>query len=308
MVNSNLKAFGRSKGWHQTKEQVFGLYNGFQCSIESSSWLDNPRQTVVNCLFSSIDQSTQNILTTFLKENKKKIGHKDYQLSDVYIVLIFLDTWSSTKAEKLEQALNSLTNELSRLELRPAFAEGHTDFSRYNHYNQSGLGLLLLSEDYQAIKQEIDRDNQQRLLERTSYLSGAAGAFLFTLPIIIIWVLVAYYFNIITTIGGVLISLAAYYGYDKLKGKEDVGMKIILVLATVIAIIIANVATFHVQFMEYGLNFSESMDLIQHDPEVKTAFQSELGISMFFGLIGIAWVVFGLSTKPNYIKPAEKVS
>ncbi|MEL7220266.1 MAG: hypothetical protein AAGJ93_03040, partial [Bacteroidota bacterium] len=255
----------------------------------------------------SIDLAAQNNLTSFLKENKKKIGCKDYEVNDVYVALVFLDTWSSTKADKLDTALECLTNELKRLALRPSFAEDQTDFSRYQHYDHSGSGLLLQSDAYQKAKQEIERGNKQRLLERTSYFSGAGGALLFTLPVVIVWVLVAYYFNIITSIGGILISLAAYYGYDKFKGREAIGMKVILVLVTILAIVVANIATVYMQLSEYGLSLAESLELIQYDPEVKDVFISDLGISLFFGLIGIGWVIFGLSTEPDYIQPAEKV-
>jgi hypothetical protein len=217
MVNKNLIEFGRRKAWHQTQEQIFGLFEGYQCSISGSGWMDNPRQTVVSCMFADIDIDQRNKLFAFLDENKKKLGYKEQEVQNVYVLLVFNDSWKSTKPKTLDSALTILTTELKRLNIQPGFSEGHTDFSRYNYYNHSGLGIMLQPDDYEAVSQEINRENKQRLLERTSYISGVGGALLYALPVIIVWVLVAYFFNIITSIGGIIISLAAYYGYDKFK-------------------------------------------------------------------------------------------
>lgn len=302
MLTKKLKAFGKEHNWYKTTGAVFGLYKDYSFSIYQSDLSSSPQTKTIVATFDNITEAQQQDLTVFLKENKKAYSYKHFEVGQDYLSIVFIENLRRVKNEKLNQLLEFIVEELQRIDVPKI-----NDPASLGYYNLSGKGVLLTPSEYEKIKQDATRQQSKDKLERTSYIQGFFGAFLFTIPVIILWVIVAFYFNYLIAALAIFIAIAASFGYNKFKGKLGVGTKWSIALATILGIFVANIITMILELNYLELDLGQRLQLIFSNEEVRSIFLQNLGMSMVFGALGIWWIVSSVETKPFYIEHAEKL-
>lgn len=304
MLTKNLKEFGKQHNWYKTKNSVFGAYQGYVINIYQSDLTSSPQSKTIICKFDPIEEERRLNIQQEIEKHKKQYGYKQFEVSEKFVAVVLFENWRRTKNEKITDVLNFIIETIKANDVSPI---DDNILSNYQAYNLSGEGVLLDHAEYSRINQEFNRHNSKESLERVSYMNGFLGALLFTVPVIILWVLIAVFFNYLIAAFGIFIAVAASYGYEQFKGKLGGGTKIILIITTLLAIVIANIISTYIDLSYLELGYSQTMELMFTNPEIRSVLLSNLGLSAVFGAIGVWWIISSVETKRHFIEKAEKI-
>ena len=303
MIYNKLQKFGREKGWYRTKMSIFGIYNNYLFNIYQGNVTSSPQYKTIVCRTEKMSENQALEIKQLLTDNKKSIKYDLLEVGIDFISITFYENLLPTKAAKLDETLNFISKELSDRNIK----------SKYNcagnltHYDLSGEGVLLSQQDFISQSSEIGQIDTMDKLEKHSYLNGFIGSLIYSLPIIILWVLLAVYLERLSTGLGVVIALAGSFGYEKLKGKLGFWSKWIIVLSNLIVIFLANVAVIAFILWREDVPFSEMLNLFQVNSELQKFFKTNLFISGMLGVIGWLWLIFNFDTKVNFIEEARRL-
>lgn len=303
MIYNKLQKFGREKDWYRTKSAIFGNYEGYLFNISQGGIMSNPQFKHITCQTEPMSDNQITELRQLLDNNKKSIK---YDLSEVgldFISVTFYESFLPTKAAKLNETLDFFVKELSERHIKSPFSSE----SSLNHYNLSGTGVLLTQQEFIKQASEIEQAETLDKLNRHSYLNGFLGSLLYSLPIIILWILVAYYLERLGSGLGVIIALVGSLGYDKFKGKLGFWTKWLLILSNVLVIFLANVAVLVFTLWQLDVPFEQMADVYESENGLQKMFKTNLFISMLLGIIGWFWIVSNVETKRNFIEEAKKL-
>ena len=307
MIYKSLKKFARNKNWHRTDDSVFGLYKEFCYNIFQSGVMSNPGYKMIHCNTGDLNEKQVTNLQKYLDTNKTKFGYKVIEFGQDFIRVIFYENLRMTKIANLDSFLENFSEQLIVEKVDKVIQNEITSNSDYGFYNLSGEGVILTTDDYNRIRTEIQRIDGKEDIERSSYLRGLIGAILFSIPVVILWLLFAIYLGMLSTGFGLIMAFAGYFGYEKFKGRLGFPTKWILIIVTIISILLANLFTLYFQLTGYGVTITEFMSMLQTDEQVKSAFRKDSILGLIIGIVGWLWIIFGLKTKNRYIKQAEKV-
>ena len=269
--------------------------------------MSNPQFKAIVCKPIKLENGQKESLQTSLEINKYKFGYKIFDIGENYLNITYHEIITGTKNKKLEETLEFISGELNQHNVPKFESENNNNSTELGYYNLSGEGVILNKEDYEATKNQFDRINEQEKLERSSYMNGFIGSLLFSLPVIILWVLVAIYFEVFSSAMAILIAIGGYYGYEKFNGKLGIWTKWILVFSNIIVIFLANIGTIYFQLRQYNISFGETLSMIQNNNETQTSFFANLAISLTLGIVGWLWIISSVNTKRNFIQKAEKL-
>lgn len=150
----------------------------------------------------------------------------------------------------------------------------------------------------EEITQELEEMKRQ---DKSSYLTGTIGAVLGALIGAIPWA-VLLYFGYFASIVGFLIGWLANKGYELLRGKNGKGKIVILILVSLVAIIVGNMAVDVFVIAEmitagelpgftYGDILPSIIELFKVDSEYRTATIGNLVMGLIFAFLGIGSIL-----------------
>ncbi len=165
-----------------------------------------------------------------------------------------------------------------------------------------GVAIRLHAGCMQRLQQSEDRKAQLEA-ENTanqSYLTGFIGALLGGLLGAIIWGAVLY-MGYYASIVGIAIGLLASKGYDILGGKQKKGKLFVILLVTVLSVVIGTLGAYEFEFLRLiaagevpGAVYADSLWMLLSlclDPEFGPSLLMEIGMGMFYALLGAAVVL-----------------
>ncbi|MCB0649501.1 MAG: hypothetical protein KDC49_22685 [Saprospiraceae bacterium] len=307
MIYKSLKKYGQDKNWYRTEDSVFGLYKGFCYNIFQSGIMSSPGYKIILCRTGALDEGQVKNMQQYLSSNKSKFGYNVFEIGQNFIRVTFYENLKMTKISKLEAFIENCTEQLIHQNVGRLIESENISSSDYGFYNHSGEGVVLNNDDFKRIRSEIQQVDGKEEVERSSYLKGFVGAVLFSIPGIILWVLFAIFLEMLSTGFGFIMAFAAYFGYEKFKGKLGPLTKWILIVVTIISILLANLSTIYYQLSGYGVTRSEFISMLQNDEQIISAFKKDAVLGLIIGLIGWLWIIFGLKTKNRFIQPAERL-
>ncbi|PPK86512.1 hypothetical protein CLV84_3441 [Neolewinella xylanilytica] len=304
MVGKKLKAFGKAKGWHRGTDSVFGLEHGFQVNIFQGGILANPQFKLICVETTLLDQGTQSAIVEAINARKEEVGFASVETTDRSVAIRFLETLRSTKVAKLEQAIALLIATLETSGVRPHFSTFINEDARLA-YVHNGKGTLLSKSEREELQRKIERESQLRKEEEQGYLFGAVGACAWGTLGVIVWVLVAYYFELITTFLAFLIAILSVHGYRKAGGTMGGGTKPVLIAVNLLLLVAATFFTFYIELHGYDMSILESWVYLTEDPLAQRGFYGNLAMSMLFGTVAVLYIVSDVNTKGDFLETAS---
>jgi hypothetical protein len=303
MIYNKLQKFGREKGWYRTESAIFGNYKGFLINIFQGGIMSSPQYKHIICEIEPLTDSQVMDLQKVLDDHKKTLKFAIGEVGKDYIALTFHENLSYIKAAKLDETLEFILKTLNERGIRSTLNEKST----LTAYNMCGKGFLLTQNQYLENVNAIEEGKIAHRLSRPNYLNGFIGSLIYSLPIIILWVLLAYYLERISTGFGVLIALAGSYGYEKYNGKIGFWTKWLLIVSNVLVIVLANICVMAFTLSQLGVSIDEMLDIFNRNALIQKDFKTNLFISLMLGIIGWLQIAFSHDLKGDYIEEAKKL-
>lgn len=158
----------------------------------------------------------------------------------------------------------------------------------------------------QEIKNQLHRNQRDQERLNPTYGRGILGAFVFSIPGIIFWVLIANYPNALTSSLAFVIALLGYKGYTYFKGKIDQKTPLIISATNIVNIFIATITTLIVQLIADGLTLTQALQTLTNKDSISTYLVLPLFLSTVFCIISTIFI-WNLINKENFIVPAKKI-
>lgn len=282
---------------------MFGIDNNYLFNIYQSSLTSSPQFKTIVCRTENLSENQVSDIRLLFEGKKKGIKYNVFEVRLDFISITFYENLSFTKSDKLNETLRLISEELLVRKIKPKYTSEGSSY----YYNFSGEGVILSKSDFNRLSGEITQAENQNELDRHSYLNGIWGSLLYSLPVIVLWVLLAIYLERLSTGLGLIIAWLGYLGYEKFNGKLGIWTKWILIISNIIVIILANITTTYFMLWRLDIPANQIFNVMVNDTEVKKYFYDNLAISMILGIVGWLWIVVNIKTKRNYIKEAEKL-
>jgi hypothetical protein len=292
-MNKTLKKMGNHRKWYGSEDRIFDHVNGYFIQIGSTGIMDNPNFKFIEVdLPIELEESSKSEIIAVLEERKKEIGFSVIQLNGQRLYFQFNQNLKYVKEEKLTKAVDTITQVLDSMNVSKEIGcRNCTKKDRIDIYHLNNQGIILCENCAEELGGSFKKENEAFKNQGTRYLAGFGGALLFSMGGVVLWVLVAVFLNYITTLGAFVIAFLSFLGYDYFKGKPDKNKKYFVILAGVLSIIIANVATYFIGMSWEGIAFSDAMELLRI-PEVWNNLQSNLLLSLVFGAVVWFFMLF----------------
>ena len=179
-------------------------------------------------------------------------------------------------------------------------------YQKINYYDLNDNGIILCNNCFNQTENSLLEIERERISEEKNYLTGFLGAMVFSIPGIIAWVLIAVFLERLATGMALIIALLGLKGYDYLKGRHGKFTKYIIVIANIVSILIANVATVIALLVKEGLTINKAISELQINQDAKDIFNLNTIVSFILALIVWIWLLFIVKEKKITIKPADK--
>lgn len=297
MVGKAIKDYANEKGLTIKNGIAFGIYRGFMMSMqEGSGWKS------VSFAVRFDDENVKDILNGYFcqKDIKKNYRVADATLSPNAVVIVFADNPGTMK--RIREFVEIVCDK---------FIEFGGKGSTY--CSSCGLELdssavpvlmndvvyLLHSSCLEKDSEEMDYINEEKK-KNGSTVIGAVGAFLGATIGAIPWA-VAYYFGWFIAALGLVIGIAAKKGYELLNGKENRAKGIIVIVATVFGVLLAEIIAVVVSIYSIWQSDPETSGLgltifdaaytfayaLGEDPTIISDMAGDIVLGLFFAGLGI---------------------
>jgi hypothetical protein len=303
MLYKKLQRFGREKNWYRTQNSIFGIHKGYLFNIYQGNFMSSPQFKHIVCQTEPIADAEVVELRQLFEANKKSIKYDVAEVGHDFVSITFYENWSFTKATKLDETLDFMAKELSERAIKSTISSENN----LNHYDMSGRGVVLTQQAFIKQKSELEQAETLDKLNERGYLHGFIGSLVYSLPMIILWALLAYYLERLSTGLGVIIALVGNLGYEKFRGKFGFWTKWLLVLSNIMVIFLASIASTVFMLWQADVPFDQMLNLYNFNVELQKMVHTNLFISMLMGVIGWLWIVLNVETKKNYMEEARKL-
>lgn len=308
-MNKIIKKIGEQQQWYASEDRVFGEYEGFFVQMGASPKMESPNyKFILVRLPNDLEEEVRAYIVDELNKRKKELGFNELNIDGNQLYVQYIQNIKSIKEDKLWRGLETVITTLKAKEVTGDLSCspcGATE--RVDIYHINNEGIQICDNCQLELQNAFQQNNKDFEFQETNYMQGFLGALLFSMGGVVLWVLVAVFLNYITTLGAFLIAFLSQIGYGKFNGKPDKNMKFFVISAGILAIIIANIATYVAQLMPEGFSLGESISLIFNDEYINAAFLPDLGISLFFGSIVWFFMLFDKGREDVNIIKAERL-
>ena len=284
---------------------AYGTYKGYALTMcEGSGW----KRLDFSTRFT--DPAAQNALEAKLNtvDLKRTYRVQDMEITGRSICIVFLDNPGTMK--KIQAFLDWFMPMLqeSGAAMADTCAECGTQLLSGDSWVLiDGVAHHMHTACKEKVKQELAEDEQQRKEEnRGSYVSGAVGAVLGALIGSIVWAVVLL-MGYVASIVGLLIGFLSEKGYNLLKGKQDKGKIVILIIAIILGVIVGNFAADAIDVammigsgelneFTYGDIPSLILFLLIEDAEYMRATLANCALGILFAGLGV-WGILRKASK-----------
>ena len=255
MISNTIKSIGKENGWYKSKDSVFGLYKDYFFVLG-----DGESSKFFIALLDELDDQTSQTLNNSLAEKQKSLKIKEYAITKDEVQVRI----TSYKKDLLYAVLNFLvelfdSNNLSR-QNKCHSCGSEKDLGYYSL--PSGFGIIYCASCREGAGQMFNEAQRRYTSEEKNYLTGTFGAFLYTIPVMIVYVIVWYYWGVIAGFVALLFGIASLKGYIDFKGKPGSFTVWIMLLVNIIAIVTANYLTAIYSLYLMGASIGKILELL----------------------------------------------
>lgn len=311
MLFPRTKKIAQQQSWHRTKSTAFGSYNNYLFFISDDSPLD---LTETHCkyiciLLKPLSAHQQELVEKAFERNR---GHLNYFRLDVQETSVTVATYEKMftfNTQNLYRIMDYCVEVAGLVgATSPTNCQKCDSDKQLDAYDWNDTGRILCKKCYQSINQQITLQQHDLINENKNYGIGFVGSVIFSLPVVALWVVVAIYLELLASVGALIIGVLGMKGYDYLGGKTGVWTPYLLILSNILMVITANVLTLVVGMYQEGYSVGDALYLLQHNPDVKTAFL--INIALSFVLSFFIWIqlFYTVKEQDSYIVLAEKMA
>jgi hypothetical protein len=255
MISRTLKTIGKENSWYKSKDSVFGLYKNYFFILgdsDSSKFLLAP--------LDELDDQIIQILNQSLAAKQKSLKIKEYTIVNNELRMRII----SYKKDVLYAVLNFLADLFASNNLsHQNKCHNCGNLKDLGYYSlPSGLGIIYCTSCFEGAGQMFNEAHKRYSSEKKNYLSGTFGAFLYTIPVMIIYVIIWHYVGIIAGFMALLFGIASLKGYTDFKGKPGSFTVWIMLLVNVVSIVAANYLTAIYSLYQKGVSIGGIFELL----------------------------------------------
>ena len=294
MVGSAIKKFSKENGWTIKNGIAFGIYRGYVMSMqEGAGW----KSLSVAARLESEDalKSAYELLNDKNIMKEYRINGSTVSLSAVTIN--FIDNPGTMK--KILEFMDSFCNGLDSFGAKGA---NYCSSCGQEFNSSSAIPAVMNGAVYLLHESCMNKDDEEMQYMKEekskegSTLLGTIGAFAGALVGAIPWT-VASYFGWFVGLFGFLIGIASKKGYELLNGKESRAKGIVIILATVLGVIVAEsvaiMISLGVMWVQEGYEFN-ILDIVYfynyalaNDSNILMAVLGDIALGLIFAALGI---------------------
>jgi len=308
MIFPKAKKIAKELDWHTTKNGVFGLYKGYFFNVKDANLLNNPQFKYVIATIDDLNEEQKSQIKTELEANKKMLKFSDYEIGDMTIFFRFIENFTYTKIKTVYSLFDFLVDLFKRLNI-PEQNKCHNCGTKENisYYDLNDTGIILCNTCFHQTENSYYEIEREKYLENKNYLTGLFGSIIFSIPGIIIWVLIAVYLGRLASAMAIVIAFLGIKGYDYFKGRRGKLTKYIIVISNIISILLANVTTIIVILINEGLTLNQSFVELQTNEVARNLLHYNIVISFILAFFVWLWLLFILKDKKMTVKLANKL-
>jgi hypothetical protein len=254
MLWPGIKKLGKELRLKRTDSEVAGIIKN--CFVRM---YDGNQIKVLELYVPIIDDDDKNNIIKRLEANKIK----RYEWLPDGIKIIFVEIILPYSTEKIKQLLDELVKYFSnkypdqKLQCQHCGQQNETDV-----YCVNNAPLLLCHDCYRQTEKDIQNENTEQQNVKGNYLLGFIGAVLFSLPGILLTVLLFVFFEMMTALSAVVYIILGTIGYKKFKGKTSPAGAVIIVITGLIMIAVGITIAYSVLILR---EISNELEIINFD-------------------------------------------
>ena len=308
MIFPKAKKIAKELNWFKTTDGVFGLYKNYFFNITDSSLFSSPQYKFVTATVDNLTEEQTKCIITELDSNKKELKFTNYEINQNRISFVFTENLTYTKIKTIYALFDFLVTlfiKLNVAEQNKCHNSGEKE--SIDFYNLNETGVILSSKCFQDIKKEYEKIENKRKTSGKNHIAGFLGSIIFSIPGIIIWVLVAIYLERLASAMSIVIAFFALKGYEYFKGQESKWKKYLIVVSNIISIVVANIATVTFMLVNQGFSIGEAFTEFQVNQNAIDIFKQNTLISFILAFFVWIWLLFAIKENKFTIKKAEKI-
>jgi hypothetical protein len=307
MIFPKAKKIARDLGWYKTNDSVFGLYKGYFFNVSDASIIQTPQYKYISVTIGNLKEEQREQIKTELAISKKRLKFTSFEIGENSIFFKFTENLIPTKLSTVYALFDFLTDLFKKLNI-PKQDQCHSCEAnqRTNYYDLNDTGVILCDNCFKKTNDKFYEIEKERTSKEKNYLTGFLGAIMFSIPAIIIWVLLAVYLGGLSSGMAFVIAFLGFIGYDYFQGLQGKLTKYIIFFTNITGIFVANVLTIIAILVKQGLSINQAILEFQTNPAANEIFMQNIVISFLLSFIPWIWILFIRKDNTLIIKPAEK--
>jgi len=294
MIGSGLKKFAEEKGLRVAKGVAYGSLQGFAATLSEGSGY---KQVVFVTKFTDIVQRDLLLDAIGKVDIQRTYNVQSFNVSPSTIQIVFTDTLGTMK--KLQAFLEWLLPLLRQYGATGAntCAECGCELTGCRWVLIDGIAYPMHSTCVDKVKRDVAADEETRKQEsQGSYISGALGAFAGAALGAVVWALLLM-MEFFASLAGLLIGWLAEKGYNLLKGKQNRGKVVFLILAVIFGVAVGTLGGYVLTFARwiaegqgFGLTYADIpllMEIVLTDPEGQREVIGNILLGLLFAGLGV---------------------
>lgn len=307
MIFPKAKKIARDLGWHKTNHKVFGLYKGYFFNVSDASIIHTPQFKYVLVTTGYLTEEQRQQIKTELTINKKRLKFTLFEIRENTIYFQFTENLMPTKIKTVYALFDFVVDLLKKLNI-PEQNRCHSceTNEKITYYDLNHTGVLLCDNCFKQTDNKFNKVEKERISKEKNYLTGFLGSVVFSIPAIILWVLLAVYLGGISSGMAFVIALLGFLGYNYFKGFRGKLTRYIIFFTSVISIFAANIITVIALLIKQGSTINQAVLEFQTNPVANEIFMQNIILSFLLSFIPWMWILFIRKDDQLIIKPAEK--
>ncbi|MDL2229190.1 hypothetical protein LJC14_02960 [Treponema sp. OttesenSCG-928-L16] len=293
MVWLGIKKLAKQLGLQEAGPEAAGVTGNLFIKLA-----DRTGMKTLEIVFPEFSEEDQEALAALFKEQKIK----EYTFGEKNVSLIFREQFVPYSIKKINEHIDAVKEYFERTYPGTKQKCQHcNELKEAQVYYTKDGSLYLCEKCFYNCERDIQEEERQRSYEPNNYLRGFIGAFLFSIPGILVTIL---FFNVLETIAAVsaiVYILLARTGYKKFGGKQNIAGSIIVnttgILMTVAGIVVSYTILIY--------TVAESLDLVWEVykfPEVQEELLRNILVALIVSLIYVVINAVRMSKEWSGIK------
>ena len=262
MLWPGIKKLGKELQLKKTDSEIVGMIKN--CFVRM---YDGQNMKILELLVPDMNDSDKEYIVNKLEINKIK----KYEWLEYGVKIIFNEYFWPYSIEKIKNILMDFVDyfsvNYSGQKIRCSKCGIPKDLEAYCVNNAT---LIICEDCYESFENEINETNLEKKFAPPNYLFGFLGSLVYSIPGVLLTVLLFVFFNTLAAITSVLYVFLGIKGYKRFNGKVSRFGLIIIILSTIIMVGFGIVVSYSIFILkELGEINIEMLLLILKVPEIQ---------------------------------------